>query len=230
MCLLASFLISNIFKFLRSYIIHKIGIHPALNADVLYALASAGHGDVIVVVDKNFPAETVAKQSVLGRVVRMENLTAPEAMRALLTVLPLDTFVPQPVARMEVVGDATKVLPIAQQVQHEVNVAFRRQTAGTTDSPLASVERFEFYERAKKAFCVIVTGEVCGVLRCAEQSFINFTNIIINTYTASILWLFLNNKRRDSSSEGMNYIFFFKRLNYFFSLSLFLSFFLSFSR
>lgn len=137
-----------------------LGVHPALNADVLYALASAGHGDVLVVVDKNFPAESVAKQSVLGRVIRMDNLSAPDAVRALLTLLPLDTFVPQPVARMEVVGEPGTVLPIAHEVQAEVNAAFKRQTGGTADCPLASVERFEFYERAKKAFAVIVTGEV----------------------------------------------------------------------
>jgi L-fucose mutarotase len=135
-----------------------IGINPALNADVLYVLASMGHGDQLVICDTNFPADTVAKQTAHGKVVRMDNLSAPAAIKAVLTVLPLDTFIDHPVERMEVVGDATKVLPIAAEVQAEVTAAFKRQTG--KDVQLASIERFQFYERAKKSYAVIVTGEL----------------------------------------------------------------------
>lgn len=86
-----------------------IGIHPALNPELLYVLASAGHGDVICIVDKNFPATTVAASTVHKKPVQMDNLTAPEAIKAILSVLPLDTFITHQVERMEVVGDPSKV-------------------------------------------------------------------------------------------------------------------------
>lgn len=91
----------------------------------------------------------------------MDNLSAPAAIKAILSVLPLDTFVERPVARMEVVGEPNKVLPIALEVQSQVTTAFKRQTGSSTNEcPLASIERFEFYERAKKSYAVIVTGEL----------------------------------------------------------------------
>jgi L-fucose mutarotase len=131
-------------------------IDPLLNADILYALAAMGHGDEVVICDANFPADSVARQTVLGRVLRMDGANAPRAVRAVLSVLPLDTFVDAPASRMEVVGDASALPAVQREAQREVDDAEGR------DMPFASIERFAFYERAKKAYCVIATGERRG--------------------------------------------------------------------
>jgi L-fucose mutarotase len=68
-------------------------VDPILNADVLYALRAMGHGDDLVLCDMNFPADAIARQSVLGRLLRIDNVTAGRAARAILSVLPLDSFV-----------------------------------------------------------------------------------------------------------------------------------------
>jgi L-fucose mutarotase len=82
------------------------GIDHRLNADVLYVLRSMGHGDALVIADTNFPSDQVARATVYGDLLRMENLTAAEAVQAVLSVMPLDTFVDDFAGRMEVVGDA----------------------------------------------------------------------------------------------------------------------------
>ena len=68
-------------------------IDPALNADVLYALRAMGHGDDVIICDTNFPADSVARQTVLGKLLRIDNVTAARAARAVLSVMPLDGFV-----------------------------------------------------------------------------------------------------------------------------------------
>ncbi|MDL2399420.1 RbsD/FucU family protein [Rhizobium mayense] len=129
------------------------GISPLLNADVLHALQSMGHGDMLAIVDTNFPADAVARETRLGRLLRIDNVSAAEAVSAVLSLMPLDTFIADAAARMEVVG-AADVVP---QVQEEVQAAINR--AEGKHWPLTSVERFAFYERAKTAHCVIQTGE-----------------------------------------------------------------------
>jgi L-fucose mutarotase len=129
------------------------GIDHRLNAEVLGALRAMGHGDYIVVVDTNFPADSVARQTVVGKLLRMENLTSAEAVGAILSVLPLDTFVPDFAGRMQVV-DAPEAMP---EVQVEVQAVLN--AAEGTDRPIPGVERFAFYEMAKKAYAVVQTGE-----------------------------------------------------------------------
>ncbi len=128
-------------------------IDPILNADVLYALRAMGHGDELVLVDTNFPADSVAKETSLGELIRIDNVTAARATKAVLSVMPLDSFVDTPAARMEVVDNPDQIMPVQQEVQAEVNAAHG------TSLPLGAVERFEFYERAKNAYCIIQTGE-----------------------------------------------------------------------
>jgi L-fucose mutarotase len=128
-------------------------IDPILNADVLYALRAMGHGDDLVLCDTNFPADSVARQTVLGRLLRIDNVTAARAARAILSVLPLDSFVDAPALRMEIVGQPAEVPPVQLEVQTEVDAAQGRR------SPMGSIERFAFYERAKNSYCVIQTGE-----------------------------------------------------------------------
>jgi L-fucose mutarotase len=129
------------------------GIDNRLNAEVLSALRAMGHGDCVVVVDSNFPAEAVARATVAGRLLRMENLTAAEAVNAILSVLPLDTFVEDFAGRMEVVGAPDEIPSVQAEVQAEVDRAEGRAR------PLPGIERFAFYDMARRAFAVIQTGE-----------------------------------------------------------------------
>ena len=96
------------------------GIDNRLNADVLGCLRAMGHGDVLIIADTNFPADSVARATVTGHLLRMENLTAAEAAQAVLSVLPLDTFVDDFAGRMEIVGDPTTVPPVQAEVQAEI--------------------------------------------------------------------------------------------------------------
>lgn len=129
------------------------GIDSRLNAEVLACLRAMGHGDVLILCDTNFPAETVARQTVTGKVLRMENLSAAQAANAILSVLPLDTFVPDFAGRMEVVGAPQDIPPVQHEVQAEIDAAEGRPR------PMGSIERFAFYDLAKSAFAVIQTGE-----------------------------------------------------------------------
>ncbi len=129
------------------------GLDPRLNADVLQALRAMGHGDVLVITDTNFPADSVARQTVAGRLLRMENLTAAEAVQAILSVLPLDTFVEDFAGRMEVVGAAAEIPPVQAEVQAEIDASEGRSR------PMAGVERFAFYDLARAAYAVVQTGE-----------------------------------------------------------------------
>jgi L-fucose mutarotase len=128
-------------------------IDPILNADVLCALRSMGHGDDLVLCDTNFPADSVARQTVLGRLLRIDNVTAARAARAILSVLPLDSFVDRPALRMEIVGQPDEVPPVQAEVQKEINAAEARPL------PLGSIERFAFYDLARKSYCVVQSGE-----------------------------------------------------------------------
>jgi L-fucose mutarotase len=129
------------------------GIDPILNAEVLAALCAMGHGDDVVICDTNFPADATARQTQLGTLLRIDNVTAARAARAILSVLPLDSFVPEPALRMEIVGKAGEVPPVQAEVQAEIDAAEGRPL------PMGSIERFAFYDLAKKAYCVIQTGE-----------------------------------------------------------------------
>jgi len=129
------------------------GINPLLNADVLYALRSMGHGDDLVIVDTNFPSDSVARQTRLGRLLRIDNTTAAEAVSAVLSVMPLDTFVDDSAGRMEIVDSPDEVPPVQQEVQAVIDAAEGKSW------PMISIERYAFYERAKQAYCVIQTGE-----------------------------------------------------------------------
>ena len=129
------------------------GIDPRLNAEVLYALRAMGHGDVLIVADTNFPSASIAGETVLGDLLRMDNLTAAEAMEAILSVYPLDTFVDDFAGRMEIVDAAGEVPPVQQEVQTVIDVAEGQPR------PMIGIERFAFYDMAKESYAVIQTGE-----------------------------------------------------------------------
>ena len=128
------------------------GIDPILNAEVLAALRAMGHGDDLILADTNFPAHSVARRTVLGRLLRIDAPTARVA-RAVLSVYPLDSFVDDAAARMEVVGAPDEVPDVQREVQAEIDAAEGRSW------PMVGIERYAFYERAKAAYAVIQTGE-----------------------------------------------------------------------
>jgi L-fucose mutarotase len=128
------------------------GINPLLNADVLQALRAMGHGDDLIIADTNFPSDSVARQTVHGKLLRID-APAAEVVRAVLSLYPLDTFVDDSAARMEIVGKPDEIPPVQKEVQKEIDKAEGKSW------PMISVERYAFYERAKQAYCVIQTGE-----------------------------------------------------------------------
>jgi L-fucose mutarotase len=128
-------------------------IDPLLNADVLQALRAMGHGDDVILADTNFPADSVARQTVLGKLLRIDGVNAARVARAVLSVMPLDSFVDKPAGRMEIMGKPDEIPPVQKEVQAEVDRAEGKSW------PMGSIERFAFYDLAKKAYCVIQTGE-----------------------------------------------------------------------
>ena len=129
------------------------GIRVELNGDILQALSNMGHGDYLVVSDTNFPSDSVARHTLLGKLLTMENVPAPQAIEAILSVLPLDTPLQPSVGRMEVIGKPEEIPAIQQEVQAVVDRAEGKP------SPMYPIERMAFYDIARKAYCVIATGE-----------------------------------------------------------------------
>ncbi len=130
-------------------------LDPLLNADVLYALRAMGHGDELVISDTNFPSASVASHTVLGRLLRID-APAARVVEAVLSVMPLDSFVEHPAKRMENSFEPEVLPPVQQEVQKAID-----RTNGEP-SPLGSIERFAFYEHARTCYCVIATQELRG--------------------------------------------------------------------
>jgi L-fucose mutarotase len=124
-------------------------LSPLHTPELLHALASMGHGDDIVIVDAHFPAVSMAK-----RVIRLDGVSAPAALQAVLQLIPLDTFVDDPALRMEVVHDPNEVPEVQKEFQNVIDREEGKHIA------LAKIERYAFYERAKSAFAIIATGEL----------------------------------------------------------------------
>ena len=123
-------------------------IDPILNAELLHALRQMGHGDEIAIVDANFPAHSSGP-----RVVRLDGVDAAQALDAILSVMPLDDFVPESCFRMQVVGAPDEEAPIFAEFR---DVIARREGV---KFKLASLERFAFYARASRCFAVVATAE-----------------------------------------------------------------------
>lgn len=128
------------------------GIDPLLNADVLAALRAMGHGDDLIIADLNFPGDSVARRTGLGRLLRID-APAARVAKAVLSLYPLDSFVDDAAARMEIVGNPAEIPPVQREVQAEIDAAEGKPW------PMISIERYAFYERAKAAYAVIQTGE-----------------------------------------------------------------------
>ncbi len=121
-------------------------ISPILSPELLKILMEMGHGDEIVIGDGNFPAASVAQ-----RLVRLDGHGVPEILDAILQLMPLDTYVDAPVALMDN-NDAANRPAIWAEYEEVVR-------ANEGEKAFELVERFAFYDRAKKAYAVIATGE-----------------------------------------------------------------------
>lgn len=130
-----------------------LNIDPLLDGDILKTLRDMGHGDELVIADTNFPSSAVAHATILGRPLKMVGVNISDVFRAVLSVLPLDGFVPDNAWRMEVVGSPAVMPPVQLEALRQL------QAAQGADASFKSIERMEFYERAKKAYAVLITGE-----------------------------------------------------------------------
>lgn len=122
-------------------------IPPILSPDLLHALRAMGHGDELVIVDANFPAESSGPP-----VIRLDGLLASDVADAILTLMPLDTYVDEQAFAMEVVGNPKK----REQTHKDFEKLIKKHEP---EMKLSLIERFAFYERASQAFVIIQTGE-----------------------------------------------------------------------
>lgn len=125
------------------------GIPSILSPELLKILMEMGHGDTIAIGDGNFPHASIAKNSIL---VRLDGHGAAEVLDAILTLFPLDTYVDAPVSLMEVVPGDDVETPIWNEFAQIVE----KHQPG---AKIGQIERFEFYETAKKCYAVVATGE-----------------------------------------------------------------------
>ncbi len=124
------------------------GISPLISPQLLEILARMGHGDEIVLADAHFPGETIGQ-----RVVRADGLRIPDLLDAILPLFELDAYVDDPLVMMAAVEGDT----LDPTVEEAYRASIDRHAPETP--PIRRIERFAFYERARKAFAVVMTGE-----------------------------------------------------------------------
>jgi len=138
-------------------------IEPLMTPELLYVLQAMGHGDDIVICDRNHPATTIAQSTTHGELLTVFGATLAELSRAILTHFPLDTFVESPISRMQVVGNPDKLVQAHHDMQETANAAEARQIS------IRALERFEFYKAASKSFAIVQTSDAgpygCFILK-----------------------------------------------------------------
>ena len=129
------------------------GIPKILSPELLKVLCEMGHSDRLVIADGNFPAESMGKDAI---VIRMDGHGVPEILDAILQVFPLDTYVEQPVQLMELMDrDKGKVATPIWDTYKEIVSKYDDRG----DKAVGNIYRFDFYDEAKKAYCIIATSE-----------------------------------------------------------------------
>lgn len=123
------------------------GIPPILGPDLLHALRAMGHGDEIVIADANYPAESAGPV-----VIRLDGISATDALDAVLTLMPLDTFVDEQAIGMEVIGAPKK----REQTHKDFDKLIKKHEP---EMKLTLIERFAFYDRVRDAYAIVQTGE-----------------------------------------------------------------------
>ena len=129
-----------------------LGVPSIISADLLWVLGAMGHGDVLAVVDRNFPADSVSRSTVSQRLVHIDGVNDTQAIKAILSLFPLDTFIDEQVQHMQVVGEPDARLEVHNEVLAECQAVMPEASMG-------SIERFAFYEAAKQSFAVVQTSE-----------------------------------------------------------------------
>lgn len=129
------------------------GIDQRLSAEVVHVLMLMGHGDDLVICDVNHPAASIAAETTYGRLIDMAGCDIPTAARAILSLMPLDSFVPAPVSRMQVVGQPEAEMPVFARMQAVIDAAEGRGVE------MQALERFAFYAAAKRAFAIVRTAD-----------------------------------------------------------------------
>ena len=124
------------------------GIDPLLSGDLLKILDDMGHGDQLLLVDRNYPAAASGKP-----VIRLGEVGVLRAAKAILSVYPLDSFVDHPLERMEVEDDPIKTTSLQDGLLELAKEAENR------DLEYGVIPRLNFYERAKNAYAVVHTLE-----------------------------------------------------------------------
>lgn len=128
------------------------GIDPVLSPELLKLLAEMGHDDAVVLADANFTAMSLGA----GKpVLRLPGVGMARAVQAVVSVLPLAADVPCPVAFMQVGGTEPPYLSGLQRDTLAVLEGF-----GVLPAQLEPIERYDFYERVKSAYAIVVTGEL----------------------------------------------------------------------
>ena len=127
------------------------GIPRILSPELLKILCEMGHSDRIVIADGNFPAESMGKNAI---VIRMDGHGIPEILDAILQLFPLDTYVEHPFSLMEVMAGDDVETPIWEEYKE-----IEKKYESRGESAIGTIERFEFYEAAKKAYAIIATSE-----------------------------------------------------------------------
>ncbi len=120
-------------------------ISPLLNPALLKYLSEMGHGDTLVIADGNFPGQSLARN-----IIRLDGNNCPEVLEAILSVFPIDTFTQEPVQLMRCPDDRP---PIWAEYK-KLLTKYEKRTVGC-----AEIDRFAFYEAAKKAYLVVTTQE-----------------------------------------------------------------------
>ncbi len=127
------------------------GISPLIPPQLLKILCEMGHGDRIVLADANFPSESMGKNA---EVVRLDGIKMPELLDGILAIFPLDTYVEKPVTLMEVVKGDNVETPIWKEYEEIIAKHDPRGKA-----VIGNIERFAFYDEAKKCYAIVATGE-----------------------------------------------------------------------
>jgi len=143
-----------------------IGISPVIGPELLDTLFRMGHGDEIVLADAFFPGDAFN-----SRVIRADGIRIPDLLDGILALMNLDSYVSAPLAMMQPTpGDF-----LDPEVERAYRVPIDKRWPGTP--AVERVERFAFYERAKKAFAVVMTGET-----------VKYGNIILKKGVVPVRW------------------------------------------
>lgn len=126
-------------------------IPAIISPELLKVLAEMGHSDYLIIGDGNFPAESIGKDS---KVIRMDGHNVPEVLEAILQLYPLDTYTDFPVILMEKVKGDIVETPIWEEYKEIVK---KHDSRGV--KCITNIDRFDFYEKARKSYCIIATSE-----------------------------------------------------------------------